>query len=98
MNININEILQIKDRLDAINEDEALFIDEEGKTKYAIIPIESYDKVEDLLEAINGDSMNNVKIVGSTGSELSYEEYERIKSMIMDAVERTFKPKAEKLN
>lgn len=98
MNINIDEIIEIKDRLDSLCEDDALFIDENGKTKYAIIPIESYDKVEDLLDAINGDSMSNVKVVGGNGNDLTYEEYERIKSMIMDAVEKTFKPKAEKLN
>ena len=98
MNIDVNEIIEIKDRLDSLCEDDALFIDEDGKTKYAIIPIDSYDKVEDLLDAINGDSLSNVKVVGGNSNDLTYEEYERIKSMIMDAVERTFKPKAEKLN
>ena len=72
-------------------------MDENGETKYAIISIDTYDKVEDLLRAMNGDIGASVKVIGGD-NDLSYEEYERIKSMIMDAVEKTFKPKAEKLN
>ena len=97
MNIDINKLNNIKNELDSLIEDEALFIEKDGIAKYAIIPIETYDKVEDLIQVINGDAGQQVKVVGDN-VELSYEEYERIKSMIMDAVERTFKPKAEKLN
>lgn len=99
MNIDIKKIDSIKADLDELKENDALFIDENGKTKYAIMPIETYDKAEDLLnmfETMNGEQAQ-VKIIGSN-EDITYEEYERIKALIMEAVEKTFKPKAEKLN
>lgn len=97
MNVDINTLNNIKEQIESLYEDDALFIEKDGIAKYAIIPIETYDKVEDLLSVINGGSGAEVKVVGEN-AELSYEEYERIKAMIMDAVEKTFKPKADKLN
>ena len=49
MNIDINRITAIKDELDSLSENDVLFIDEENKTKYAIMPIELYDSLEDLM-------------------------------------------------
>lgn len=99
MNIDINKLGEIKVELDQMSENDALYIDEDGKTKYAIMPIKRFDRAEELLELFDG--MNGqapqIKVVGSN-EELSYEEYEKIKALIMEAVEKTFKPKAEKLN
>ena len=81
-----------------MNENDVLFIDEEGKTRYAILPIEMYDSLEDLMAMFANPSAASVKIVPSQDLDLSYEEYERIKKQIMDAVEKTFMPKPEKLN
>jgi len=99
MNIDIKRIENIKTELSEMKQNDALFIDEDGKTKYAIMPIESYDKAEELLamfDTMNGEAPK-VKVIGSN-EDLTYEEYERIKAVIMEAVEKTFKPKADKLN
>ncbi len=98
MNINIKEIEQIKDELHSMKENDVLFIDEEGKARYAILPIELYDSMEDLMMMLNSPDAMTVKIASSQDLDLSYDEYERIKKQIMDAVEKTFMPKPEKLN
>ncbi|MCR4633017.1 MAG: hypothetical protein K5648_02695 [Erysipelotrichaceae bacterium] len=98
MNIDIRKIEQIRDELDSMNENDVLFIDEEGKTRYAILPIDMYDSLEDLMAMFANPGAASVKIVPSQDLDLSYEEYERIKKQIMDAVEKTFMPKPEKLN
>jgi vacuolar-type H+-ATPase subunit F/Vma7 len=98
MNVDIEKISAIKNELEALKENDALFINEEGKTRYAIIPIETYDALEDLMAMINPSAVPQVKIVPSGELDLSYDEYERIKKQIMDAVEKTFMPKPEKLN
>lgn len=99
MNIDINKLENIKQDLDELNQDDVLYIDENGQTKYAIMPIEKYDKAEDVLAMFDGfENGPKVKVIGANQEDLTYEEYERIKTLIMDAVEKTFKPKAEKLN
>jgi len=98
MNIDIEKISGIRDELDALNENDVLFIDEDKKAKYAIMPIELYDALEDMLMMVNGQQNMSVKIATSEDIDLSYDEYERIKKQIMDAVEKTFMPKPEKLN
>ena len=99
MNIDINKLNEIKAELEEMHENDALFIDEDGKTKYAIMPIERFDRAEELLEML--DDMNSVKpeikVIGSN-EDITYEEYERIKASIIEVIDKTFKPKAEKLN
>lgn len=99
MNIDINTLEMIRADLDDLGEDDALFIDENGKTKYAIMPIDKFDRAEELMALMDGmeGTAPKVKVIGSN-EDLSYEEYERIKAIVMEAVEKTFKPKAEKLN
>lgn len=100
MNIDINKLGDIKVDLDQMKKDDTLFIEEDGKVKYAIMHIDRYDRADELLDIFDGsDNQDNpeVKVVG-LNEELTYEEYEKIKAVIMDAVEKTFKPKAEKLN
>lgn len=99
MNIDIEKVKDIQKELENLDDEEVIFIDENGYSKYAIITSKTYDKVENILMSISDmESFTpEVKVIGG-GSELSYDEYERIKSLIMDAVEKTFKPKAEKLN
>lgn len=99
MNIDINKLNEIKADLDEMKENDALFIDENGKAKYAIMPIERFDKAEELLEMF--DDMDRIKpqikVIGSN-EDITYEEYERIKASINEVIDKTFKPKAEKLN
>ena len=89
---------EIKDELDSLNENDVLFIEDEGNVKYAIMPIELYDSMEDLMSVLNGQNGTSVRIATPDDLDLSYDEYERIKKQIMDAVEKTFMPKPEKLN
>ena len=98
MNIDIRKIQEIKDELDSLNENDVLFIEDEGNVKYAIMPIELYDSMEDLMSVLNGHNGTSVRIATPDDLDLSYDEYERIKKQIMDAVEKTFMPKPEKLN
>ena len=98
MNIDIRKIQEIKDELDSLNENDVLFIEDEGNVKYAIMPIELYDSMEDLMSVLNGQNGTSVRSATPDDLDLSYDEYERIKKQIMDAVEKTFMPKPEKLN
>ena len=99
MNIDINKLENIKDDLHELKQDEALFIDEDGQSKYAIVPIEDYDRKEGIYAFIKKAEINpNLEVNTVPVEDLSYEEYERIKTMIMEAVEVALKPKAEKLN
>lgn len=98
MNIDIERLKEIKDELDAMNESDVLFIDEDRKAKYVIMPVELYDTLEDLLNVLNAPAPASVRIAAPEEIDLSYDEYERIKKQIMEAVEKTFMPKPEKLN
>ena len=100
MNIDINRLENIKQDLAELKDRDVLYIDENGITKYAIMPIDAYDKADEIL-SLYEESKNmsaNVKVIGADNEDITYEEYERIKALIMEAVEKTFKPKAEKLN
>ena len=100
MNIDIKKIENIKQDLQELKEDGALFIDEEGKTKYAIIPVEKYDHAEEVVALFNSFTSDGptVRVSGIDPDELTYEEYERIKTFILEVFDKNFKPKAEKLN
>ena len=50
------------------------------------------------MSVLNGQNGTSVRIATPDDLDLSYDEYERIKKQIMDAVEKTFMPKPEKLN
>lgn len=96
--LDIKNLGNLREELENLEEDDTLYINTNGIARFAVVPIDRYDKAVDLLSVITDDeAMPKVKIIGEN-SNLSYEEYERIKSLIMDAVEKTFKPKAEKLN
>ena len=99
MNIDIKELENIKEELYASEDNgDVLFIDEDGKSRFALLPIDLYDAVEDIVEMLNNANGATVKIATPENIDLSYDEYERIKEQIMDAVDRVFMPKPEKLN
>ena len=98
MNIDIERLKEIREELDAMNETDVLYIDEDRKAKYVIMPVELYDTLEDLLSVLNAPASASVRIAAPEEIDLSYDEYERIKKQIMEAVEKTFMPKPEKLN
>ena len=98
MNIDIERLKEIREELDEMKETDVLFIDEDRKAKYVIMPVELYDTLEDLLSVLNTPASASVRIAAPEEIDLSYDEYERIKKQIMEAVEKTFMPKPEKLN
>ena len=100
MEIDIKKLENIKTELDSLDKEDVLFINENGSAKYAILPIETYDAfTEDVEEENNAPFFNpSIRIFSPGNSNLSYDEYEMIKKQILDAFDKTFKPKPEKLN
>jgi len=99
MNIDISRIKDLKEELDSLNENDVLFINELGKAKYVIMPINMFDNIEDMVALLNNNfPQAEVKLSDPEDFELTYDEYERIKKQILDALEKTLMPKPEKLN
>lgn len=98
MNIDIKELENIKEKLEGLDEDDALFVDENGSTKYVILPINKFDNLEEIFKEDQGSIMPAIKIINGDGFELSYDEYETVKKQLNEIFEKTFKPKPEKLN
>ena len=97
-NIDISKLSNIYDELLDLDGNDVLFVDEGAQSKYVIMPIELFDQLEDLINMMREpESIPVVKFSGED-IELSYDEYERIKNQIMEAVEKTLMPKPEKLN
>lgn len=99
--IDIKKLDAIKNELDNLEEDDVLFINEEGKEKYVLMPIDLYDSIDETLALYDEDKLlknPQIRIINANSFELSYDEYENVKKQIMDAFEKTFKPKPEKLN
>jgi len=97
-NISINELENIKESLENLEEDEALFIDDNGVTKYAIMKVSKYDEIEAMNDLTKSISPTNIKIIGGNNHELTYDEYMMIREQIIKAFDNNFKPKPEKLN
>jgi len=100
MNIELKDIQKYKKEISEVSEDNCVFIDVKGQTKFAIIPISLYDEIELALEQENNMAKPEVRIatLNPQALELTYDEYEKIKDSIMKAVEKSLKPKPEKLN
>lgn len=100
LNIDIKELNEIKEELDELSGDEAIFVEDNGNAKYVILPIEQYDELDSLRDLLDGKIENGaaVKIVSNQGNELTYEEYEKIRKQLVDVFDKTFKPNPEKLN
>ena len=99
MSIDINRIKDVMDELQALKEDEVLYVSEDQKTKYVIMPIELYDSLDEAKQLLDSSFMNpQVKVLNSDDFELSYDEYERVKNQLMEIIEKTLMPKPEKLN
>lgn len=101
MNIDIKKLKGISKELDELKNDEVMFVNDNGTSRFVVMPIEMYEMVEDLYkdEEESNELLNpQIKIVGPEGFQLSYDEYENVKKQINDAFEKIFKPKPEKLN
>ena len=96
MNIDIKKLKDIKEELEKLDKDVA-FIDEDGVSKFVILPIEQYEFVEDILQA-SKDGRGSIRVINANNLELTYDEYESVKKQLDEIIEKTFKPKPEKLN
>ena len=100
LNIDIKELNEIKEELDELQCDDAIFVEQNGNAKFVIIPIEQFDELESYRELLDSKVENGaaVKIVSNQNNELTYEEYEKIRKQLVDIFDKTFKPNPEKLN
>lgn len=98
--VDINKIKNIKKELESLEKDEVLFVNEDGSSKYVCMPMELYETVEDFINVDEEELLKNtqIKVINANDIELTYDEYEKVKEQIIDALDRTFKPKPEKLN
>ena len=97
-NIDINKLSNIYDELEDLNGSDVLFVDEGSQSRYVIMPIELFDQLEELISMLKEPETMPVVRFSGEDIDLSYDEYERIKNQIMEAVEKTLMPKPEKLN
>ena len=93
--VDLERIKDIEEELENLDETEVLFVEENGVEKYAIMNIQFYDMIEEVVNMLQTPQVNIAK---PEDFELSYDEYERVKNQIMDIVEKTLMPKPEKLN
>ena len=93
--IDLERIKDIQEELEDLEESDVLFVEENGVQKYAIMNIDFYDMIEEIVLLLQAPQINIAK---PDNLELSYDEYERVKNQIMDMVEKTLMPKPEKLN
>ncbi|MBR0462645.1 MAG: hypothetical protein IJJ00_08035 [Erysipelotrichaceae bacterium] len=96
--IDIRELENIRKQLDSLEEDDVLFIDEDGETRFVVMPAAQYDFIDEMLKQSQNLSMPRVRVINGNELELSYDEYEAVKKQLNDIIEKTFKPKPEKLN
>jgi hypothetical protein len=97
-NIDISKLSNIYDELEDLNGSDVLFVDEGSQSRYVILPIELFDQLEELISMLKEPETMPVVRFSGEDIDLSYDEYERIKNQIMEAVEKTLMPKPEKLN
>ena len=95
--VDIKELENIKDKLESLEEDDILFVDDDGEIRYVLMPVEHYDYIEEVVSQTQ-NMMPRIKIINSEDFELTYDEYEAVKKQLNDMIEKTFKPKPEKLN
>lgn len=99
-NIDIKKLKNIKEDLDTLKNDDVLYVEDNGVTKYVIMTSTMFDSLEEILNFKDDDGAltDNVRIINADKIELSYDEYEKVKEQILNAFDKTFKPKPEKLN
>lgn len=100
-NIDVKELENIKENLNSLGTEDFAYIDENGSAKYVVMPVELFDKYEDYRSLIEGRgevSGPQIRVLGDKIDGLTYDEYEAIKRQILELFEKSFKPKADKLN
>ena len=98
MNIDIKELNDLRDKLEDLEEDDVLFVEENGEKKFAIMTMSQYEMIEAILNPNKITSAPNVRVINTGDIELTYDEYEKVKKQLIEVIDKTFKPKPEKLN
>ena len=98
MNVDIKKLESIRKELESLDEDDVLFIEDDGKADYVLMRTEYYDYIDGILKQAQGIMSPKVKVISAEDLELTYDEYEAVKKQLNDIIEQTFKPKPEKLN
>ena len=100
MNIDIEKVKDIKNELMSLyDEEEVLFIEEDGEAKYAIMNIVDFKDLKEIMDLFDDKGPKRiVKFSGLEDIDVSYEDYEKIREQVLEAFDKTFKPKPEKLN
>ena len=100
--IKIKDLEDLKKLIKDIDIDGSYNIEIEDSCRFYAVSDEDYDLLCSVKEMIETDFKNDnqtVKIVSNDISqELSFEQYEVLKKQINEALDKTLKPKAEKLN
>ena len=101
--MDIKEIKDFKECLELVEDDKALVLADGKEEKYAVITMNDYSIYQDLL-ALDRQihpfkyGSPEIRLMADEDFEITYEEYENIKKQILEALDKTFKPKLEKLN
>lgn len=100
MNIDIEKVKDIKNELMGLYDDEeVLFIEEDGEVKYAIMNIIDFKDLKEIMDLFDGKGTKHVvRFSGLEDIDVSYEDYEKIRKQVIEEFDKTFKPKPEKLN
>lgn len=100
--MDIKNYPNLKEDLDELESDDFLYIQEDGKDKYVVMPMSIFEEAESLIESMNSAiPQTMIKVISNNGDvnpELTYEEYVKIKKQLIKTLDETFKPKADKLN
>lgn len=100
--LDLEKLKELKEELDYLENDDVLYLEEDGEEKYVVLPVELYDVLESYRSIFEDGKPTNgsdVKIISTHNpNELSYDEYETIKKQLMDIFDKTFRPKPDKLN
>lgn len=94
MEIDIKKIKGLSKGFKALDKgnEEVVFLTEDGSIKYALLTSADYD------ELVSKEMGASIKILNPLGGDITYDEYEEIKKQVLEALDKTFKPKPEKLN
>ena len=98
MNVDIKKLESIREELESLDEDDVLFVEEDGKAGYVLMRTEYYDYIDEMIRQTQSLMSPKVKVISAENLELTYDEYEAVKKQLNDIIEQTFKPKPEKLN
>lgn len=100
--VKISSIKDLKELLKNINEDGYYDIELDDNTSFYAISDEEFDLLSSIKEVLEEDIKQDnqrVKIISNDiNGELSFEQFEILKKQINEALDKTLKPKAEKLN